>query len=230
MSATSHSPWILENLHELVETKVTLKVEKKQSQLHQNACPSWECASWRTPHASPAAEPPPIRSRKRASRPDCELKPIWCGASMIRCCFSSIGRTAFGSRMLCVNDWGSSSSSLNRARPNSSNLIAMPKSTRANGGRKRPGTIHSLSFNPYCTQSEEGNFKVGYLAVREQMIRLDRFLRGHYAHYGIGGNIRTLQNVLRTVERYWRKMLSSRSRKGKASCGAFQRLKARCPL
>ena len=55
-------------------------------------------------------------------------------------------------------------------------------------------------------------------------------LCGHYAYYGIGGNIRTLQKVYRTVERYWRKLHSSRSRKGKVTWDAFQRIKAQWPL
>ena len=120
-------------------------------------------------------------------------------------------------------------------------------------GRKRPETIYFLGFNLYCTRNQKGNFKVGFcteksrlrrslarlcdlmrrirhLPVREQVIRLNRFLRGHYAYYGIGGNIRRLQKVYRTVERYWRKMLSSRSRKGKVTWDAFQKIKARWPL
>ena len=43
---------------------------------------------------------------------------------------------------------------------------------------------------------------------------LSAMVRGHYAYYGIVGNIRALQRVHRAVERYWRKMLSSRSWKG----------------
>lgn len=120
-------------------------------------------------------------------------------------------------------------------------------------GRKRPETIYFLGFNLYCTRNHKGNFKVGFrteksrlhrslthlcdlmrrirhLPVREQVINLNRVLRGHYAYYGIGGNIRTLQKVHRTVERYWRKMLSSRSRKGKVTWDAFQQIKARWPL
>jgi hypothetical protein len=39
-------------------------------------------------------------------------------------------------------------------------------------------------------------------------------LRGHYAYYGVAGNFRALQRVHRAVERFWRRMLSSRSWKG----------------
>ncbi|MCU7842043.1 MAG: hypothetical protein KZQ94_22065 [Candidatus Thiodiazotropha sp. (ex Troendleina suluensis)] len=120
-------------------------------------------------------------------------------------------------------------------------------------GRKRPETIYFLGFTLYCTRNQKGNFKVGlrteksrlqrslshlrdlmrrmrHLPVREQMINLNRVLRGHYAYYGIAGNLRALQNVHRFVERYWRKMLCSRSRKGYVPWEVFQRIKERFPL
>ena len=120
-------------------------------------------------------------------------------------------------------------------------------------GRKRPGTIYFLGFTLYCTRNRKGNFKVGFrteksrlrrsltnlcdlmrrmrhLPVREQAINLNRVLRGHYAYYGIGGNIRALQKVHRVVERSLRKMLSSRSRTGKVTWEVFQKIKARWPL
>ena len=120
-------------------------------------------------------------------------------------------------------------------------------------GRKRPETIYFLGFDLYCTRNRKGNFKVGFrteksrlrrslahlcdlmrrmrhLPVREQVINLNQVLRGHYAYYGIGANFCALQKVHHLVERYWRKMLSSRSRKGKVSWDAFQRIKTRWPL
>lgn len=55
-------------------------------------------------------------------------------------------------------------------------------------------------------------------------------LRGHYAYYGIAGNIRALQKVYRAVERYWHKMLCSRSRQGQVPWDVFQQIKARLAL
>jgi hypothetical protein len=49
-------------------------------------------------------------------------------------------------------------------------------------------------------------------------------------YYGIAGNIRALQRVHRAVERYWRKMLSSRSWQGEVRWTAFHRIKERFPL
>jgi group II intron reverse transcriptase/maturase len=120
-------------------------------------------------------------------------------------------------------------------------------------GRTRPETIYFLGFTLYCTRNQKGNFKVGmrteksrlqrslahlrdvmrrmrHLPLREQVINLNRVLRGHDAYYGIAGNIRALQKVHRFVERYWHKMLSSRSRKGSIPWDIFHRIKERYPL
>ena len=120
-------------------------------------------------------------------------------------------------------------------------------------GRKRPETIYFLGFTLYCTRNRKGNFKVGmrteksrlqrsmshlrdlmrrmrHLPLREQVINLNRVLHGHYAYYGIAGNFRALQKVHRFVERYWHKMLSSRSRKGCVPWEVFHRIKTRFPL
>ena len=120
-------------------------------------------------------------------------------------------------------------------------------------GRQRPETIYFLGFTLYCTRNQKGNFRVGlrteksrlrralqhaqdlmrrmrHLPIPEQVDHLNHVLRGHYAYYGIAGNIRALQRVHRAVERYWRKMLSSRSWKGEVRWTAFHRVKERFPL
>ena len=120
-------------------------------------------------------------------------------------------------------------------------------------GRKRPETLYFLGFTIYCTRNQKGNFKVGFrtektrlrrsmlnlsdlmrrmrhLPIREQVINLNRVLRGHYAYYGIAGNIRSLQKIYRFVERYWRKMLSSRNREGRVTWDVFYKIKTLFPL
>jgi hypothetical protein len=62
------------------------------------------------------------------------------------------------------------------------------------------------------------------------VINLNRILRGHFGYYGIAGNLRALQKVHRFVERYWRKMLCSRSRKGHIPWKNFHGIKERFPL
>ncbi len=120
-------------------------------------------------------------------------------------------------------------------------------------GRKRPETIYFVGFTLYCSRNRNGGFKVGlrteksrvnrtladlrdlmrrmrHLPVGEQVLNLNSRLRGHFAYYGVAGNFRALQRIVRAVERYWRKMLSSRSRKGKVTWDVFHQIKARYPL
>ena len=120
-------------------------------------------------------------------------------------------------------------------------------------GRKRPQTIYFLGFTLYCTRNQKGNFRIGFrtersrlrralLRLQDQMRRmrhsplqeqadhLNRMLRGHDAYYGIAGNIRSLLKVHRAVERYWRKMLSSRSWHGTVRWEQFQQIKSQFPL
>ncbi len=123
----------------------------------------------------------------------------------------------------------------------------------AKHNRMRPETIYFPGFTLYCTRNLKGNFKVGlrteksrlkrsllrlqdlmermrHLPVREQVFNLNRTLRGHYAYYGIAGNFRALQRVQRAVERFWYKMLCSRSRKGHFPWEVFHRIKEQFPL
>jgi RNA-directed DNA polymerase len=60
----------------------------------------------------------------------------------------------------------------------------------------------------------------------EQVDHLNQMLRGHDAYYGIAGNLRSLLKVHRAVERYWRKILSSRSWHGTVPWEQFQRIKS----
>jgi len=72
--------------------------------------------------------------------------------------------------------------------------------------------------------------RMRHLSLREQADCLNQMLRGHYAYYGIDGNIRALQRVHRAVECYWRKMLSGRSWEGQVWWKPFQQIKERFPL
>lgn len=116
-------------------------------------------------------------------------------------------------------------------------------------GRKRPETIYFLGFTLCCTCNQKGNFKVGlrteksrlrrrlmslqelmrrirHLPIGKQVDDINAALRGHYAYYGVAGNIRALQKVHRIAERFWRKMLCSRSWAGRRFAWTdFHRLK-----
>lgn len=120
-------------------------------------------------------------------------------------------------------------------------------------GRKRPETIYFLGLTLYCARNLKGNFRIGmrtersrlqrtlmrlqdlmrrmrHLPVKEQVDNLNLLLRGHYAYFGIAGNFRALHKVYRAVERYWHKMLCSRSWKGRIRWTVFNQIKARSPL
>src|SRR5499427_5752842 len=120
-------------------------------------------------------------------------------------------------------------------------------------GRRRPETIYFLGFTLYCTRNQKGNLRVGlrtektrlrralmhlqdqmrrmrHQPIQDQAAQLNQMLRGHYAYYGVAGNIRALQRVHRAVERFWRRMLSSRSWKGEIWWKYFHRIKERSPL
>ena len=121
-------------------------------------------------------------------------------------------------------------------------------------GRTRPETLYFLGMTLYCSRNLKGNFKVGmrteksrlrrslatlrermrqirHFTIKDQAHEINLILRGHYAYYGIAGNLRSLLKVYRTVERYWRKMLQSRSRDGKRlTWEIFSKIKERCPL
>jgi group II intron reverse transcriptase/maturase len=118
---------------------------------------------------------------------------------------------------------------------------------------KRLETIYFLGFTHYCTQNRKGNFMVGrktersrfrrsiskltqtmrairHHSVADQAAQINQFLRGHYAYYGIGGNFRPLQRLYRIAERYWHKMLCSRSWKSYIPWEKFQQMKQTTPL
>jgi len=64
----------------------------------------------------------------------------------------------------------------------------------------------------------------------EQQAALSRKLRGHYAYYGITGNVRALARFLYEVERLWRKWLNRRSWHARMNWAKFARLRVRYPL
>ena len=119
-------------------------------------------------------------------------------------------------------------------------------------GRKL-GTITFLGFTHFCTRNRKGNFMVGrkteksryarciakatrlmgivrHRPLAEQAAEINQLLRGFYAYYGMGGNLRTLHRLHRTCERCWRRMLSTRSQRGNVTWESFHKIKATFPL
>lgn len=140
--------------------------------------------------------------------------------------------------------------------PNKTRLVAFgrfaARDARASG-QKKPDTLYFLGFTHYCTRNQQGGFMVGrkteksrvkrtihHLQATMRQIRHDRLeaqvavinqlLQGHYAYFGLAGNLRSLQQIYRVVTRYWRRMLSRRSQKSTVTWTTFHRILARFPL
>jgi RNA-directed DNA polymerase len=115
---------------------------------------------------------------------------------------------------------------------------------------KRPETFSFLGFTHYGTRNRNGNYKVGrkteksrlrrtmanlrelmrdirHWSLKDQVCRLNQTLRGHYAYFGLAGNWRSLHKVYRFVERYWHKMLCSRSWAARLTWEVFHQLRDR---
>jgi len=70
--------------------------------------------------------------------------------------------------------------------------------------------------------------RIQHHTISEQADAINVVLRGHYAYYGVAGNLRTLVKVYRVVERSWRRMLCSRSWAGRRlTWDVFNRIKER---
>jgi group II intron reverse transcriptase/maturase len=118
---------------------------------------------------------------------------------------------------------------------------------------KRPETFSFLGITHYATYNRKGNYKVGrkteksrlrrtlatlrelmrairHWSLKDQVDRVNQSLRGHYAYYGLAGNWRSLHKVYRFVERYWHKMLCSRSWAARVTWAVFHRLRDLFPL
>ncbi len=66
--------------------------------------------------------------------------------------------------------------------------------------------------------------------IRDQHRHLSSMMRGHFAYYGVGGNIRRLRGFAHQVGRIWRKWLSRRDRQSVVTWTRFNELFKRHPL
>ena len=116
-----------------------------------------------------------------------------------------------------------------------------------------PGTFDLLGFTHYWARSLKGNWVVKRTTAKSRFTRavrtiaqwcrhnrhrpipeqhqtLNQKLRGHYAYYGITGNVLSLQRFRATVKRLWWKWLSRRRSGNRVSWSWFARLQQRYPL
>jgi hypothetical protein len=91
-------------------------------------------------------------------------------------------------------------------------------------------TSRPLAFTSLEDTLQSPFFFEGHSLQFPFALDLPLLLRGHYAYFGIAGNFRALQKVYRAVERYWHKMVCSRSWKGRIGWTVFNQIKAQSPL
>jgi group II intron reverse transcriptase/maturase len=143
-----------------------------------------------------------------------------------------------------------------KLHPEKTRLVAFhrPKSPeQREDGDTRPETFDLLGFTHYWGKSYRGNLVVKrktakdrlnralkttgrwcranrHLSIGEQRRTLNRKLTGHYAYYGITGNMLALQRFHEGVQVLWRKWLHRRSQRARMTWHRFQLLLERYPL
>jgi hypothetical protein len=139
--------------------------------------------------------------------------------------------------------------------PNKTRLIEFGRYAIQNAkaeGRK-PDTLYFLGFTHYCTKSRKGKFQVGrrteksrlkrsmsklqdkmreirHCKVGEQVDKINQILRGHYNYYGMGGNYQSMSKIHYLTKKFLKKMLSSRSWKGRVTWELFNRIMVKYPI
>lgn len=114
--------------------------------------------------------------------------------------------------------------------PTKTKLVEFGRFAQRHAGKRGRNRPEKTRVNRSMDHLRDLMRRMRHLPVREQVINLNQVLRGHYGYYGIAGNFRSLQRVYRFVERYWRKMLCSRSRNAYIPWEIFHQIKERYPL
>ena len=143
-----------------------------------------------------------------------------------------------------------------KLHPEKTRLVAFHRPTspeQRNDGDARPCTFDLLGFTHYWGKSFRGNLVVKrktakdrlnralkttgrwcranrHLSIGEQQRTLNRKLTGHYAYYGITGNMLALQRFFEGVQVLWRKWLHRRSQRARMTWQRFVLLLERYPL
>ena len=105
----------------------------------------------------------------------------------------------------------------------------------------------------YCSKGSGGRFKVGFLTERTRLNRflntmkaqmrkwrhlplrdqcqlINRRLKGHFNYYAIFSNYPALKRVYYQTLLYWRKVLSSRSQRGRMNWEKYRKVLKAYPL
>lgn len=131
-------------------------------------------------------------------------------------------------------------------------LIPFQRPTKRQEG-KGPGTFDFLGFTFYWRRTRRGNWRVAcktrvarlhravtrinewcrimrHRPVAEQHASLSRRLRGHFAYFGVNGNIDSLMTLYGQARRAWYKWLCRRSQKKRLTWERFESLERDFPL
>lgn len=139
--------------------------------------------------------------------------------------------------------------------PNKTRLVEFGRfsSRHAKERGEKMETIYFLGFTHFCTRNRKGNFMVGrktekgrfkrsikkitdkmreirHWSIKDQVNKINEIVRGHYNYYGMGGNKSTLIKYYVKVEKFWWKMLCSRSWKGYITWERFNEIKKEFPI
>jgi len=114
-------------------------------------------------------------------------------------------------------------------------------------------TLYFLGMTLYCSQTRNGKFKVGFMTERDRLRRfvndmkdkmrqwrhlslhqqsllINRRLAGHFNYFGIISNYPAMKRVYYLVLLYWRKVLSSRSQRGRLNWERYRKVLSAYPL
>lgn len=126
------------------------------------------------------------------------------------------------------------------------------KHSTAKSGKK-PDTLYFLGFTHYYRRNRQGGFMVGrktekkrlkrsidnvqeamrkirHAPIDVQVQKINQILQGHYAYYGMAGNLRWLIKGYKAAVVYWRRMLMSRSQKSYITWEKYNHIKSLLPL
>lgn len=127
----------------------------------------------------------------------------------------------------------------------------MPRKNQGNGERRR---ITFLGFDIFYSLNRYGTgWKMTYRTegkrltrakasikekmrrwmherIEQQVVRINRVLRGHYNYYGVPGNSRRIDTFAFEVRRYWRRCLSRRSQNGYMNWDRLNQILKEYPL
>jgi hypothetical protein len=72
--------------------------------------------------------------------------------------------------------------------------------------------------------------EIRHWSIKDQVNKINEIVRGHYNYYGMGGNKSSLIKFYNKVEKFWWKMLCSRSWKGYITWDKFNEIKEEYPI